>query len=96
MGTFDEEDKKCIDVLKAAAAGGLVEVMGEDERDLLVRDETGTSIYLVEKTNWSDEAFGLRIEDGGGFTGLIMTPKKWQTLRDKIDKFLWAREKGPA
>jgi hypothetical protein len=70
-----------------------IEVMGEDakEDDVLLSDETGTTVTLVRKSNWDEKAFGFRIDDGGGFTGIILLPEQWVRMRDKVDAFLKSR-----
>lgn len=89
--------KEVLEKLSDAVEDGNVEILGQgtesrpQQPDLLVEDETGNLIYLVKDTKWSKEAFGLRIDDGGGYTGLILTPAQWYHMKIVIDEFLDTR-----
>jgi len=67
-----------------------VETMqAKSKEDILIEDGTDT-IYLVRDIGL-DGGFGIGIQNDGGFTCCLTTPKQWEEMKQKVDAFVKSR-----
>lgn len=63
----------------------LVELFTEGTIELC--NDAGTKLMLKPDVH-IDGYFGLVVEDGGGFTGMCITPRQWERIKETVDKSL--------
>lgn len=57
------------------------------DNTLTLAEETGTKLLLKPNVHLSN-CFGLAMSDEGGFTGMVFTPRMWDVVKARMDKFL--------
>lgn len=60
------------------------------ENLLLFEETDSTYLSLVprERVHLRDDTFGFCISDSGGFTGIIITIKQWEEMKQKVDDYV--------
>ena len=58
-----------------------------NENVVELADDAGSKLMLKPDVH-VEGFFGLVMEDGGGFTGMCITPRQWERIKETVDKSL--------